>query len=101
MRLTVGTLLAIVTLIGSILLGGAQFGDLRSSTKANQNSIFESRVLNKEVAKDIRYEMKESNLELRRENMENLKLVAEMRADIGWIKRTMGHSNVEVQQREQ
>lgn len=39
MKLSIGTLLAIVTLIGSILIGGANFGEVRGSVNEHGKRI--------------------------------------------------------------
>ena len=44
MKLTVGTLLAIITLIGSILIGGSNFGSLRADATNNAINIIETKM---------------------------------------------------------
>jgi len=78
MKLTVGTILAIVTLIGSILIGGANFGELRALTNGNSEKILEQRL-----------RMQQTAIEIRRESMENMRVVAKMSTDIDWIKESI------------
>jgi len=75
MKLTVGAVLGIDTIVGSILIGGSNFGELRSATKTNAQAILEHR-LNLET----------QTIALRKESMENMRIVAKMSADIEWIK---------------
>lgn len=59
MRFTIGSCLAIVTIIGSILIGGSTFGDLRATTETNTKTLMENRLELREMAtgyeKDYRY----------------------------------------------
>ena len=89
MKLSVGTLLAIVTLIGSILIGGANFGELRSQTRTNKSYNIESRIMLENRTNAVRSEMVNMSADLRKENLEVLRLVSEMNADIRWIKQIL------------
>ena len=86
MKLSVGSLLATITLIGSILIGGANFGELRSQTASNKSYNIDSRVMFENRSVAIRNEMSTLSASLRSENMEMLKLVAQMNSDVRWIK---------------
>lgn len=86
MKITVGSVLAIVTLIGTILIGGANFGELRSATKTNAQSILEYRMDLESKALQLRQEAARNAAEIRKESMENMRVVAKMSADIEWIK---------------
>ena len=78
MKMSVGSILALVTLIGTILVGGSNFGELRAMTNNNTLKIQEQRM-----------RMEETAIELRRESLENMRVVAKMSADIEWIKETL------------
>ena len=78
MKLTVGTMLGILTIVGSILIGGSNFGELRSATRTNAKAILEHRIHLEALA-----------VALRKENMENMRTVAKMSSDIEWIKRDL------------
>lgn len=93
MKITVGVLLSIATLVGTILVGGANFGELRSATKTNAQSIQEYRFELESKAVEIRRENTERAIELRKESMENMRIVAKMSADIEWIKDNIRRSN--------
>jgi hypothetical protein len=86
MKLSVGTVLAIVTLIGTILIGGANFGELRSATKTNSHTILEYRMDLERSALELRTEARVNANAIRKESMENMRIVAKMSADIEWIK---------------
>lgn len=82
MKLTVGSVLAIVTLVATILIGGSNFGELRSATKTNAQTILEYRL-----------NMETQAVNLRSESMENMRIVAKMSADIEWIKDNIRRRN--------
>jgi len=77
-KLTVGAMLGILTIVGSILIGGSNFGELRSATRTNAKAILEHRIHLESLA-----------IALRKENMENMRTVAKMSSDIEWIKRDL------------
>lgn len=86
MKITVGLVLSILTIVGTLLIGGANFGELRSATRINAQAILEARMeLDKQNAQ-IRNENDSRAIELRKESMENMRIVAKMSADIEWIK---------------
>jgi len=86
MKVTVGLVLSIVTLVGTLLIGGANFGELRSATKNNAMAIQEYRYDLEKQFTQIRMENDVRAVELRKESMENMRVVAKMSADIEWIK---------------
>jgi len=86
MKITVGLVLSIVTIIGTILIGGANFGELRSATKTNAEKIQEYRYDLESKFVQVRMENERRSLELRKESMENMRIVTKMSTDIGWIK---------------
>ncbi len=69
-----GLILSGLTIISTLLIGGATFGDLRNSTKTNTVKIKE-------------FEHWEE--QFRKESMENMKIVSKMSSDIEWIKTTL------------
>ena len=78
MKLTMGTLAVLSTLIASILIGGATFGDLRGAVRENTNSI--------EVYRNVAIE---SIREIRAEQREMLKVLIELQNDMKWIKHNL------------
>ena len=75
MNISIPLLLAIVTLIGSILIGGSNFGDLRTQTRINSEAV----VLNRERIIQL-------DLRLRSELLKSMEDVATMKSDLRWIK---------------
>lgn len=71
-------MLGLSTIIGTLLLGGSTFGELRSATKINAQNILEYRLNLETLA-----------IALRKESSENMHIVAKMSADIEWIKREL------------
>ena len=73
MKLSIGTLLALVTLIGSILIGGANFGEVRATVEEQDKRMnqIEDRFTNIETY--IR---------------DNNAMLARLANDMEWLKRT-------------
>lgn len=89
MKITVGMAVSIITIVGTLLIAGANFGDLRSATKSNSEKIMEYRYELEQRTVAIREDNDRRAIELRKESMENMRIVAKMSADIEWIKGTM------------
>lgn len=73
MKLSIGTLLALITLIGSILIGGANFGEVRATVEEQKSRM--------------------SNLENRFTTIEdymrqNNAMLSKLANDMEWMKRT-------------
>ena len=86
MKLTVGTALAIITIIGTIMVGGSNFGELRAITATNKQTILEYRLDLESKALELRQEATRNANAIRKESMENMRIVAKMSTDIEWIK---------------
>lgn len=78
MKINITVAVGIITLIGSILVGGSSFGDLSSQTKMHAIGIEHNRE-----------RIVELDLRLRSELLKAIEHVAEMRADIRWIKEAL------------
>lgn len=93
MKLTVGLVLSILTIVATLLIGGANFGELRSATKTNAQAIQEYRLDLEAKFAGVRHDNDNRAIELRKESMENMRIVAKMSADIEWIKDNIRRRN--------
>jgi len=73
MKLSIGTLLALVTLIGSILIGGANFGEVRATVTEQKERM---------AGLEDRFNGIEKYIQ------ENNAMLARLSNDMEWIKRT-------------
>ena len=89
MKLTLGMVLTGITIIGTLLIGGSNFGELRSRTKSNSDKIQEYRYELEQRTSEIRLENDRRANELREESMENMRVVTKISTDIEWIKHRM------------
>jgi CO dehydrogenase nickel-insertion accessory protein CooC1 len=95
MRITVGLVLSIVTLIGTLLVGGSNFGELRSATKVNARMIKENREHVDKVIVIIRKEDKDRETTFRKEAVEITWIIAQISADIEWVKEQLRREDKE------
>ena len=78
MNISLPMVFSMATLIGSILIGGSNFGDLRTQSRINSENI----AINRERLVNL-------EIRLRSELLKSFENIATMRSDIRWIKESM------------
>ena len=78
MNISLPMIFSMATLVGSILIGGSNFGDLRTQSRINTENIN----INRERIINL-------DLRLRSELLKSFENIATMRSDIRWIKESM------------